>query len=60
VPVDAEIASEAMTRVAAVDVDLLLEQMAVPSGRWGGRRPRLGGSVTVMGAADGATAAGGC
>jgi Caspase domain len=28
VPVDAEIDSEAMTRIAAVDVDLLLEQMA--------------------------------
>jgi uncharacterized caspase-like protein len=33
VPVDAEIESEAMTRVAAVDVDLLLEQMAEAKNR---------------------------
>ena len=31
---------------------------AAPSGSWGGRRLSLGGSVTVMGATDGATAAG--
>ncbi len=33
VPVDAEIESEAMTRVVAVDVDLLLEQMAEAKNR---------------------------
>ena len=33
VPVDAEIASEAATRIAAVDVDLLLEQMAEAKNR---------------------------
>jgi glycosyltransferase involved in cell wall biosynthesis len=33
---------------------------AVPSGFWGGRRPSLGGDVTVTGVTDGATAAGGC
>ncbi len=33
VPVDAEIDSEAMTRIAAVDVDLLLEQMAEAKNR---------------------------
>ena len=31
---------------------------AAPSGSWGGRRLSLGGSVTVMGATDGATVAG--
>jgi hypothetical protein len=44
VPVDAEIESEATTRIAAVDVDLLLEQMAEAKNRVSARltaRPRV-------------------
>ena len=35
------------------------DRMEAALGSWGGWRPRRGGGVTLMGATDGATAAGG-
>jgi hypothetical protein len=59
VDVDAARVVPLVVRAGEFSLHHTLCHRAAGAGSWGGRRPSLGGDLTVRGATDGATAAGG-